>query len=140
MKKILGISLIVIILIAIIGAWLVFGPATQFSHKSSFLYVREGTDPKTQIIEQLDTGNIIRTVSLFNLVAGQADAWTRITPGRFEVKKGESIFSLVRTLRNNHQSPVRLVINKLRIPEDLARIIGKNFSTDSIQALSFLSN
>ena len=140
MKKIVGISAIIIILILLVGAWLIFGPATKFSNNSRYLYVRDGSSAQEQIIHQLDTGNIIRNQSIFNIIAKQAKAWQRITPGRFEIKKGENIFSVVRTLRNNHQSPVRLVINKLRLREDLSRAIGKNFSTDSVTALQFLSN
>ena len=89
---------------------------------------------------QLDTGKIIRSISLFNFLARQAKVWQRVQPGRFEIKKGESIFSLVRELRNNSQSPVRLTIKKIRIAEDLARIVGKNFSTDSTTALQFLAS
>ncbi len=140
MKKISGIVAIIILLIILIGAWLVFAPATKFSNGSRYLYVRDGSSASEQVMNELDTGNIIRSTSIFNILAKQAKAWQRITPGRFEIKKGESIFSLIRTLRNNHQSPVRLVINKLRIREDLAKAIGKNFSTDSLQALNFLSD
>ena len=91
-------------------------------------------------MHELDTGNIIRSTGIFNMLAKRLNAWDRITPGRFEIKKGESISSIIRDLRNNHQSPVRLVINKLRIREDLAKLIGKNFSTDSVNTLYFLSS
>lgn len=140
MKRIFALLFIIIIIGIIAGAYLVFAPATKFSNNTRYLYVRDGIDAQTQIMHQLDTGNIIRSTSIFNLVAKQAGAWKNITPGRFEIKKDESIFSLIKTLRNNHQSPVRLVINKLRIREDLARAIGKNFSTDSVTALNFLGN
>ncbi|MFT4155469.1 endolytic transglycosylase MltG [Parafilimonas sp.] len=140
MKRILGIAALVILLLALITAWLVFGPATIFSNKIKYIYVRDGIDAQAQIEKQLDTGYTVRTVFVFKLLARPAKAFSRITPGRFEIKKGESIFNILRTLRNNHQSPVRLVINKLRIPQDLAKIIGKNFSTDSLQALLFLTN
>lgn len=140
MKKVLGFSALIIILIVLIGAWLLFAPATKFSGNSRYLYVRDGSAAQVQIMYQLDTGNIIRSTHIFSILAKQANAWQRITPGRFEIKKGENIFSMVRNLRNNHQSPVRLVINKLRIREELARAIGKNFSTDSIKAFNFLSS
>lgn len=140
MKKIIGITAIIIGVVATVLAYIVFGPATKFTSGSRYLYVRDNPSPREQIIHELDTGNIIRSVSIFSLLAKQAKAWNKITPGRFEIKKGESIFSIIRTLRNNHQSAVRLVINKLRIREDLAKNIGKNFSTDSITALDFLSS
>ena len=140
MKKII-ISIVVIIIVTTgVALFIVFAPATKFSNNTRYLYVRDNAPIQEQIIQQLDTGNIIGSVSIFNLLAKQIKAFAHVTPGRFEIKKGESIFTLVRTLRNNHQSAVKLVINKLRIREDFAKIIGKNFSTDSLTTLSFLSN
>lgn len=140
MKKTFAIIALLIIIIAIAGLYILFGPATKFSNGSRYLYVRDNAPAQQQIMQQLDTGNIIRSTAIFNLLAKQAKAWQRTTPGRFEITKGQSIFSVVRMLRNNRQSPVKLVINKLRVREDLAKIIGKNFSTDSLVTLSFLSN
>jgi len=140
MKRIIGIIALVIIVVSLVSAYIIFGPATAFPGNSKYLYVRDDQPAQEQIMRQLDTGDIIRSTAIFNLLAKPAKAWERITPGRFEIKKGASIFDVLRMLRNNNQSPVRLVINKLRIAEDLARIIGKNFSTDSIMALEFLRN
>jgi len=140
MIKVLAILIIIIVIVALIAGWLVFGPATKFSGNTKYLYVREDADAKTQILNQLDTANILRSVFVVKLLGDPAKAFNRITPGRFEIKKRESIFSVLKTLRNNHQSPVRLVINKLRLPQDLAKIIGKNFSTDSVSAVEFLTN
>jgi UPF0755 protein len=140
MKRIFLSILIIIIILILAVAYVVFAPATKFSNSSRYLYVRDTGSAQAQIMHELDTGNIIRSTAVFNLLAKQTKAWQHVTPGRFEIKKDESIFSLVHTLRNNHQSAVRLVINKLRIREDLAKVIGKNFSTDSITTLNFLSN
>jgi UPF0755 protein len=140
MKKILLSILAVILIIILSVAYILFAPATKFSNNQHYLYVRDTGSAQEQIMHELDTGNIIRSTVVFNLIAKQAKAWQHVTPGRFEIKKGESIFSLMRTLRNNRQSAVRLVINKLRVREDFAKAIGKNFSTDSVTALNFLSN
>ena len=140
MKKIIGVIALVILLIIAIAGWLIFAPATKFDNISRYVYVRESPSAKEQIMHQLDTGNIIRSTAVFSFLAKQANAWQHVTPGRFEIKKGESIFNFIRTLRNNHQSAVRLTIKKIRIAEDLARIIGKNFSTDSLNALQFFTS
>jgi UPF0755 protein len=140
MNKIFRIVAGIIIILVVTVLYIAFAPATKFSNSSKYLYVRDNVSAREQIMHQLDTGHIIRSTSMFNFLANQAKAWEKITPGRFEIKKGESIFSIVRMLRNNHQSAVRLVINKLRLREDLAKIIGKNFSTDSVTTLNFLSN
>jgi UPF0755 protein len=51
-----------------------------------------------------------------------------------------SIYSLIKMLKAGNQSPVKLVINKLRLPQDLASKIGKNFEIDSLEVISFLQN
>ena len=140
MKRMIGIASLVIIILLLASIYIVFGPATTFSDNAKYLYVREDAPAQEQITQQLDTGSIIRSTGIFNLLGKPAKAWQRITAGRFEIKKGASVFSVLRMLRNNQQSPVRLVINKLRLPEDFARITGKNFSTDSITALQFFSS
>ncbi len=43
-------------------------------------------------------------------------------------------------LRNNQQSSVNLIINKLRTREDLAKLIGKNFEVDSADVAKFLND
>jgi UPF0755 protein len=137
MKKRIKYIALFILLIIIIGVWLVFGAATSFEEKNKYIFVREGS-AQEQVMKQLDTGNIVRFPAVFKLAASQANVWQRLRPGRFEVKKGESILSIVRKLRNNTQSPVRFTINKIRTKEDLAKMIGKNFSTDSATAIHFL--
>ena len=140
MKKIIGFFALIILLTAFAAAWIIFAPATKFNRSSRYVYVRDSSSAEEQIMLQIDTGNIIRNASIFNLLVTKTKAWQHVKPGRFEIKKEESLFTLIRTLRNNHQSAVRLIIKKLRVAEDLAGIIGKNFSTDSTNALTFLSS
>src|ERR1043166_7875593 len=104
MKKIIFYTVLLLLLAIIIGAWLVFGSATTFSEKRKYIFVREG-DIQEQVLTQLDTGNIVRFPTVFKMAASQGSVWQKLKPGRFEVKKGESIFDIVRTLRNNTQSP-----------------------------------
>ena len=139
MKKIVGYTFLLLVIVIIIAAWLVFGDGTAFTEKAKYIFIRDG-NIKEQVLVQLDTGNIIRFPPVFTLVAEPGKVWETLKPGRFEVKKGESIFDIVRKLRNNTQSPVRLTINKIRLKEELAKQIGKNFSTDSARAIQFLNN
>ncbi len=140
MKKAILVIIIVLIVVSGIFAWLILAPATTFASEKKYLYIREKNLPEEQVMRQIDTGNIIRSSGIFYMAANALHVWERIRPGRFEVAKGQSILDIVRTLRNNNQSPVKLTIKKLRIREDFARLIGKNFSTDSLSALRFLNN
>ncbi len=139
MKKIISAIGLIVLIIVVAALWIVFAPATRFNAKFHYVYVRDAPSAQKQIMNELDTGSIIRSTAIFNFLAERLNAWQHVKSGRFEIKKGESIFTFIRTLRNNHQSAVRLTIKKLRVAQDLAGIIGKNFSTDSLSALNFLS-
>jgi len=140
MRRIIIGVVIILLLAAVILAWLAFGPGTAFNEKKKYLYVYENRDIKQQVEEQLKRDTIIHNIWLFNLMANQLDVWQRLQPGRFEITKGESIVNIVRRLRNNVQSPVRLVINKLRTREDFARVIGKYFIEDSADVSTFVNS
>lgn len=63
-----------------------------------------------------------------------------VKAGRYKIADGTSIISLVRMLKAAHQSPVKLVINKIRTKEDLAKKLGDNFEPDSTAIIAFLDN
>jgi len=133
----LGAALLILVLIAL---WLIFGAATSFSDKNKYIFIRSGQDIRMQVEAQIDTGDIVQFPSIFKMAAAKGGVWEKLRPGRFEIKKGASIFNIVRMLRNNVQSPVKLVINKLRTKENLAKLLGKNFSFDSSAAMHFFSS
>jgi UPF0755 protein len=140
MKKIL-LSIIVIgfIIIAII-AWIFLGSGTSFSDSKKYLYVHTGGANTEAVINSLEKDDIIEHPGAFKWLANRLDLWKKLKPGRYEIKKGESLLSIVRMLRNNRQSPVSLVINKIRTNEDLAHLIAKNFEPDSLEVISFINS
>ena len=140
MRKIILIVFIFILIAASLVGWMVLGSTTTFSAKSKYLYAYDSMPAKQQIQQQLKDSTYIKNVWLFNLLADRMNVWTKVKSGRFEIKKDESLIDLARRLRNNQQAPARLVINKLRTANDFAKLIGKNFSTDSLHAFRFLGN
>jgi len=140
MKRIIRFLFLLFLLAAILLAWLIFGSGTAFNEKSKFVYIHDSADVKTQVLQQLDEGGIVYSPGLFKILGNNTDLWRRLKPGKFEIKKSESLYKILRMFRNNTQSPSRLVINKLRISEDFAKLIGKNFSTDSATAMQFLTS
>jgi UPF0755 protein len=68
------------------------------------------------------------------------DVWKTIKPGRYEIRQGMGLLQISRMLRNARQSPVNLVITKLRTKESFASIVGKKFETDSATFIAFLNN
>ena len=131
---------IVIIILAVAGflAWKVFGPTVK-APESKYFYIKTGStyaDVKRSLLEK----NIISSSFFFDKLASQAKYTNAVKAGRYEIKDGMSLYSLVRMLRSGNQSPVKLVINKLRTKEQLAGKLAANFETDSLSIINFLYN
>lgn len=65
---------------------------------------------------------------------------SKLRAGKFLVKKGASLYDLLRILKNNQQATVKLVINKLRTRGELAKLIATTFEKDSLMTVLFLNN
>ncbi len=137
-KRIIFAVLAFIIIACIYFGWQIFGPTINDPEKKYF-YVHTNATYQ-QVIKGLKEAKIIEGEFWFNLVAKKAGYPIKVKAGRYQIKSGSSIFSLVRMLRSGNQSPVNLVINKLRTKEDFAAKIANNFECDSQSVILFLNN
>jgi UPF0755 protein len=140
MKRFILIILAIIVVGAGIAAFIFLGPATGFNGKKEYLYIRTNAATKDAVMDSIRRRKIINRESIFNFVAERLNYWQKIRPGRYEIPQGASVIEIVRMLRNGRQSPVELVITKLRTKEDLARFTGRKFEFDSSDMLAFLNN
>lgn len=140
MKKILLIAFVLLLILAGIASWILFSSATAFNEKSAYILLPQNQNIEAQAMSEIEQKNILNSPSVFNFLATKTNIWNHVKAGRFKISKGESMYSILRKLKNNQQEQSKLVINKLRLPTDLARLIGKNFSIDSAQAMLFLNN
>jgi UPF0755 protein len=125
-------------LIAAYGAWMFFGPTIQ-SHEGNFFYVHTGATYQ-QVKDSLKKNKIIGTDFWFDKVATYSHYDKNVKAGKYKIEDGMSVVNLVKMLRNGKQSPVNLIITKLRTKEDLAKKIADNFETDSLSVINFLNN
>ncbi len=137
-KKIIYTALAVLLATGGFIAYKLFGPATIASEKKYF-YIKTGDTYET-VKNGLFDAKIVKNEFWFNKVANQLKYAKSVKAGRYEIKGGMSLFALIRMLRAGNQSPVNLVINKIRLKEDLAQKIAANFECDSLSVISFLSN
>ena len=138
MKKIVGFLLLLFFLVGVYCGWQVFGP-TISAPVDKFFYIKTGSS-YNNVITSLKTQNIITGKFFFNKIANQLKYTDNIKPGKYEIKNNSSLLSLIRMLNSGFQSPVKLVINKLRTKEDLASKVGHNFECDSTEVIRFLTN
>lgn len=138
MKKILLIIFTIVILVGLYAAWNVFGPVVR-EPEARYLFIKTGSKYE-DVKKQLLAKKILDTDLFFDIVAKQVKYNQNVKAGRYEIIDGSSVINLLRMLKSGTQSPVRLVINKLRTKEDLAQKIGTNFECDSLSAIEFLKN
>ena len=138
MKKIFLLLFALIVLLGAFTAWKIFGPSLTIP-EGKFFYIKTG-ETYPGVKEDLHRKGIIKTPVWFDMVAQNLDYKNAVKPGKYEIKKGMSLFELVRMLRSGRQTPVNLVITKLRTRENLAGKAGKMFEFDSLQMIAFLSN
>lgn len=124
-----------------ISAWLFLNrSATAFSEPSRYFYIRTGQATLPEVLEGLKSQGILSSTGLVSLLAERTDYASHVRPGRYKISRGMSQLTVFRLLRNGRQEPVKLVINKLRTPEDFARFAGKQIEADSAQIMAFMRN
>lgn len=137
-KIILAIILLVVVVTAFI-AWKLAGPGTAFNDSRYFLYVSTGSS-FDDVMQILQKDEILKSPGIFSMLARRLEVPARLKAGKYEIKKGASLLSVARMLRNGRQSPVNLVITKLRTKEDFARFAGNKLECDSMAIISWLNN
>ncbi|MEP7143419.1 MAG: endolytic transglycosylase MltG [Ferruginibacter sp.] len=130
---------LVILAIAAFGAWRMFGSNTDFSENKKSFYIKTGSNFK-DVMNDLAAQAILKNPGTFKWVAMRLGYDQKVKPGKYVIEKGSSIYSIVKILRSGRQTPVNLVINKLRTKEDLAKKIGAGFECDSTAFMNILNN
>lgn len=136
MKRVIGLLVVIMLIAAVFAAWNILGP-TADAPADKYFYIKTGSS-YTDVEQGLKKEQILSGTFFFDKIASQLKYKNKIKPGRYEIKENSSVLSLVRMLKSGNQSPVKLVINKLRTKQDLAGKIGKNFEADSALVISFL--
>ncbi|MEO6830957.1 MAG: endolytic transglycosylase MltG [Chitinophagaceae bacterium] len=138
-KPILRIIGFVVLGIALLGAYFVFGPNTGSLAQGEYLFVHTGSDYNA-VKTALKDGGFIGDIKSFDLLAKEVNYPNHIHPGRYHITRGMSNWRIVRLLRSGKQSPVKLVIKKLRTKDDFIHLIGSNLEADSTVLRQMLSD
>lgn len=135
---------IIVAILLLVGAgvvaWFFWGPATGFSENKKALYIATDGANKQAITDSLVRNGIVKYPKAFDFLAQRLKYWNNIKPGKYEIEEGTSLFTILRRLRNGQQTPVNLVINKLRTPQDLAKLVSRRLETDSAEMMAYLQS
>lgn len=130
---------LLILALGLFATYKVFGPNTGNLSQGEYLYIRTGTTYE-DVKKSLQDGNYLRDMWSFDLLAGRAGYAAHVKAGKYKITKGMSNYNIVRMLRSGRQTPVKLVINKLRTKQDFAHLVGTQLEADSNKLLQLLSD
>jgi UPF0755 protein len=135
------ISFIIILLLLTLGlgAWLVLGPNTGSLNEGEYLYIHTGATYEN-LLQELEKGGYVKNMWSFKTLADRANLPTHVHPGKYHIFPGMSNYAMVRMLHAGRQTPVKLVINKLRTKQDFISLLGRNLEADSITLRQLFHN
>ena len=136
MKKTIKIAATIIALVLAYTGWNVFGPVVSAPNEKYF-YIHTGSDYEN-VKNQLSEQHVLKNFFFFDIISKRVGYNHNVKAGRYSIKNGSNIISLIRMLKSGSQAEVRLVINKIRTKEEFAEKIGNNFEADSAEAIKFL--
>lgn len=139
MKKFIFGFILLVLVAAVFVLFRLFGPATAFDNDNYYLYIRTGATYE-QVLDTLKEEHVLRSPAFFNFMAGRMDYPKNVRAGKYEIKKGMSLTSILRMLHNGRQVPVKIVITKFRTLEGLAGAMGKKLEADSAALQDYLHN
>lgn len=136
------VSVIIVIVLSIIGLVWYFAYSPNVSCSSSCeIYVRPDND-FGDVIDELSSRKLFvddNKIVLATLFLGFGDNHN-VVPGHYVVCDGMRNIDLFRMFNRGWQSPVRLTINNLRLPEDFASSLSRQLMVDSIEVMRFLND
>lgn len=95
-----------------------------------YLYIPTGAT-FNQLMDSLRQNKVLINPESFSALATSMGLNQSIYPGRYELEPGMSNFQLIRLLRSGRQSPVKLVLNKLRTPQQIITKLSSQLEPDS---------
>jgi len=127
------------LLLAMFVAYQFFGSNTGDLHSGEYLYIRTGSN-YTQVKENLKQNGFIKNISSFDFLAKRAGYPAQVKAGKYFIVKGMSNYEIIRMLRAGRQTPVKLVIKKLRTQQDFINLISAKLEADSLQLKALLKD
>jgi UPF0755 protein len=135
---------LVVFILGLVGCYVIykkfFASTTQFTSKYKIIYIPSNSADEKTLLKLLDKDSIIKSNSDFNWLAEKMNYLQNIRPGRYKILANTNTINLVRQLRSGNQFGANLVINKLRLPEDLAKVMSRAIETDSATIAQLLTN
>lgn len=139
--KALKIVFILLLIVVSIAAWIGYDAFMRPSvtDKQEYLYVKTD-DTFEDVLRTLTEQQIVKNPTYFQYVAQAMEYPVNVKPGRYKLTKGMSNRHLIGNLRGGYQEAVKFRFENIRLQENFAALLGKNFEADSSAFIEILNN
>lgn len=129
-SRVVMVVLLIVLATISLGLFKVFGPTTSLHTHGDYLYIHTGSN-YDRVKDALKEGGFVSDMWTFDLVARQVGLPAHVHPGKYKIGALTSNYRIIRLLYSGRQTPVKLVINKLRTKKDFIRLLSANLEPDS---------
>lgn len=137
-KVIIGVVVVLGILVYMLLGKAIFNPNIKGSdNKVIYIPTDAGYDDVKAILLEND---VLINHSTFEMVAGIMKYKDNIRPGKYILKPGYNNRQIITKLRSGNQDAQDIVINNIRLLNDLAGKVSRYLESDSIAFLNYLSD
>lgn len=136
--------ILVLIFIIVPAGWFVYSAAFQpnvYSANNEDIYLTIPTGSNIETVKKAlySHGQIIHR-KYFELIVSFKKYDQSVKPGRYRLSPDMGNLELVNLLRSGRQSPVKVIFNNIRTPDQLAGRISKQIEADSLSILALLND
>lgn len=107
--------------------------------ESSWIYIKS-TDTFEDVVNELNSKKMLLNQETFIWMARFSDYDKKVKPGRYRIKPGMNNRELVNLLKSGAQEPLRITLQALKYPEQIAGKIGNLLEADSAEIIEKLSD
>ncbi len=101
----------------------------DFGEKAAIYLKNEAS--MDDVLAQMKENNILNDLGSFEALAEGSNLSSNIHPGKYIIKQGMNNHDIIHLLKSGKQEVVRIVVNKLRTKNHIAKHLAKKVATDS---------
>lgn len=137
--KLLGGVLFLGLVVCAYSAWMLFSPKVLSLEEEDYLLVPTGGTFQT-VRDSLQAHHLLKYPQNFQRIAKLLSYPDHVRAGKYKLEPAMSHLGLIRLLRSGKQEPVNLVINKVRLPSELADLMAGYLEPDREDFLELLKD
>lgn len=131
-------SLIFVLIISVITYFLFFSNILKNENKAE-LYI-DNDDNIDSVYCKMDSITEIYPFEGFKLLSKIFNYKEKIHTGHYEIEPGNNSLTVIRNLKNGHQTPINLVIPSVRTLEIFSKEVARKLMLDENELLSYLKD